>query len=885
MNSAFSEEAREAGESLCERLLSYWAEHEAYDKVATMEYVDEVVDYIDTKEEVIQLALAALDDTLPQVHDPISQVDVGTAEKPLLISISVKLAENEKEDLLALLREYRDWFAEKYEDMPGLSPDLVCHRLPTYLDRRPVRQDGRFMRTKTQIVVKEEIENMHRSGIIHVVKYNEWLSNVVPLRKKNGKMRVCVDYRDLNNATPKDIYPMPVADLLIDAVARHEVLSFMDGTVGYHQIPVAEEDRHKTAFRCPGFTGAFEYVVMHFRLKNAGATYQCAMNLIFHDILGKLIEVYIDDVVVKTKTRATHVEDLRQVFTRMRLHNLKMNPAKCVFFAEADDFLGFLIHQRGIEIPKDKAQAVITTSPPTTKKELQQLLGKRTGHRRLSRSSPPSELTTFHELEFAAVALAPWTLYFDWSRTDTAAGAGITIENPVEDRFSYSFQLDFNCTNNQAEYEALIIRLEILLDLGVREVQVFGDSLLVVNQLVENFKCLSSSIEPYLRKAFDVLDQFNDVYIEHIPCEFNFATNELTQVASGLSLRNGVRERLLKVDRRTHPSFIAREQFQANTPEVTILDPIDEDWRLPFIAYLQNPNDAAHSSQIRFLALNFVLCNGELRRRGEDGNDFRCVYGNDAKRLIREVHCGVCGLHQAGPKMRWLIRSHGYYWLTILKDCIAFAKGCQDFQAHGPVQHIPNISLQPIIKPWPGRGWAIDFVGIIHPHSSEQHKFIIVATDFFTKWVEAEPLKLPSPTRGAAFVADSVIKYLNDYDIKLLHSTPYYAQSNGQVEASNKVILGILRKMLELNPRVWHKELYHTLWAYCTSKRGPTDTTPYALMYGHDAVLPIEINIASLHVQEQYQLLGEDYVQAMWQELEDQNEHRVTAFNNLILEK
>ncbi|XP_004308772.1 PREDICTED: uncharacterized protein LOC101290912 [Fragaria vesca subsp. vesca] len=134
-------------------------------------------------------------------------------------------------------------------------------------------------------------------------------------------------------------------------------------------------------------------------------------------------------------------------------------------------------------------------------------------------------------------------------------------------------------------------------------------------------------------------------------------------------------------------------------------------------------------------------------------------------------------------------------------------------------------------------------------------------------------------------MADSVVKYLNDYDIKLLHSTPYYAQSNGQAEASNKVILDIRRKMLELNPRVWHEELYHTLWAYRTSKRSPTDTTPYALMYGHDAVLPLEINIASLRVQEQHQLLGEDYVQAIWQELEDLDEHRVAAFNNLILEK
>ncbi|KAL6202878.1 hypothetical protein ACLB2K_026582 [Fragaria x ananassa] len=121
---------------------------------------------------------------------------------------------------------------------------------------------------------------------------------------------------------------MPIADILIDEAAGHKVLSFMDGTARYHKILVTEEDRHKTAFRCPGFACAFEYVVMPFGLKNARATYQRAMNLIFHDILGKLIEVYIDDVVVKTKTWATHIEELRQVFMWMQKHNLRMNPAK-----------------------------------------------------------------------------------------------------------------------------------------------------------------------------------------------------------------------------------------------------------------------------------------------------------------------------------------------------------------------------------------------------------------------------------------------------------------------------------------------------------------------------------------------------------------------------
>jgi hypothetical protein len=109
-----------------------------------------------------------------------------------------------------------------------------------------------------------------------------------------------VDFRDLNRATPKDEYLMPIAETLINAAADKEILSFMDGNAGYNQIFMAPEDIHKTAFRVPGAVGLFEYVVMTFGLKNAGATYQCAINYIYHDLIGKLVEIYIDDVVVKS---------------------------------------------------------------------------------------------------------------------------------------------------------------------------------------------------------------------------------------------------------------------------------------------------------------------------------------------------------------------------------------------------------------------------------------------------------------------------------------------------------------------------------------------------------------------------------------------------------
>jgi hypothetical protein len=130
-------------------------------------------------------------------------------------------------------------------------------------------------------------------------------------KKNTGKIQICVDFRNLNRATQKDEYSMPVADLLIDSASSNKMISFLDGNVGYNQIFRAKEDMSKTAFYCPGFVGLFEWVMMTFGLKNAGATYQRVMNLIFHDLLGVLMEVYIDDVVVKSVGFKEHMTDLK----------------------------------------------------------------------------------------------------------------------------------------------------------------------------------------------------------------------------------------------------------------------------------------------------------------------------------------------------------------------------------------------------------------------------------------------------------------------------------------------------------------------------------------------------------------------------------------------
>jgi hypothetical protein len=134
----------------------------------------------------------------------------------------------------------------------------------------------------------------------------------VPVEKKeSGKLRVCIDFCNLNRATPKDEYPMPIADMLINNASGNRTISFLDGNTGYNQILMVEEDMSKMAFLCLGFIGLFEWLVMTFGLKNVGATYQRAMNLIFHELLGNTVEVYIDDIVVKSAEFSSHIADLR----------------------------------------------------------------------------------------------------------------------------------------------------------------------------------------------------------------------------------------------------------------------------------------------------------------------------------------------------------------------------------------------------------------------------------------------------------------------------------------------------------------------------------------------------------------------------------------------
>ena len=227
--------------------------------------------------------------------------------------------------------------------MSGLSRELVEDQLTIKANAHSMKQASQRFSPEIIHKIKNEIHHLLKAKLIGTTRYINWLSNIVPIMKKNGKLRVCIDFRNLNSATPKDDYPMLIADMLVDTATSHNILSFMDGYSGYNQIFIAEEDVSKTVFQCLGALGTYEYVVMPFGLKNVGATYQRTMNSIFHEFIGKFLEIYIDNVVVKFNTKQTNLEHLKRAFDRMQKHNLKMNPLKHAFGVSVGNVFGCLV--------------------------------------------------------------------------------------------------------------------------------------------------------------------------------------------------------------------------------------------------------------------------------------------------------------------------------------------------------------------------------------------------------------------------------------------------------------------------------------------------------------------------------------------------------------
>jgi hypothetical protein len=265
-------------------------------------------------------------------------------------------------------------FAWSHEDMPGIDPSVIVHKLNVELRHRPVKQRRRTFATERNQAIVEEVEKLLEAGFIREVDYPEWLANVMLVKKSNGKWRMCVDFTGLNKACPKESFPLPRINLSVDSMSGHELLSFMDAFSGYNQIYMEEANQEKTAFVTD--RGLYYYKMMPFGLKNAGATYQRLVNRMFQSQIGRNVEVYVDVMLVKGIQATKHIEDLRETFQTLRKYKMKLNPMKCAFRVSSGKILGFMVSQRGIEANLEKVKAVLEMEAPRTMKQLQRLTGR-----------------------------------------------------------------------------------------------------------------------------------------------------------------------------------------------------------------------------------------------------------------------------------------------------------------------------------------------------------------------------------------------------------------------------------------------------------------------------------------------------------------------------
>ena len=272
--------------------------------------------------------------------EDLEKVIIGN-DSEKFFQVGSQLPPQEREELIGFLRRNVDVFVWHTYEAPGVDPNFICYHLDVNPFVTPKKQTPRHSSKDHSEAVKEEVMKVKQAGAIKEVFYPEWLANTVVVKKKSGKWRVCVDFIDLNKACPKDPLPLPWIDQLVDVTVDHPRMSFLDAFQGYHQIPLAQEDQKKTAFVTP--IGNYDYKVMPFKLKKAWPTYQRMMTRIFEPHLGKNIEVYIDDMVVKSKVMSEHVGDLRNIFEILGKHKLRLNASKCSFGMGSGKFLSYMV--------------------------------------------------------------------------------------------------------------------------------------------------------------------------------------------------------------------------------------------------------------------------------------------------------------------------------------------------------------------------------------------------------------------------------------------------------------------------------------------------------------------------------------------------------------
>ncbi|KAK0593290.1 hypothetical protein LWI29_034321 [Acer saccharum] len=395
--------------------------------------------------------------------------------------------------------------------------------------------------------------------------------------------------------------------------------------------------------------------------------------------------------------------------------------------------------------------------------------------------------------------------------------------------------------------------------LGADEVEIFSDSQVVVNQVLDEYQAREESMITYLELARELLERFKEYRIVHVPREENEKADALAKLASATI---NIWPNNISMIRLLQPSIV-------KTKEVGAVFGERDSWITPIKEYLVNdilPSDPLEAKRLKYRATRYSVLNGELYKRDTRG------------------HCrDVSGLK----------KQKGFYWPTLFADSKRVAARCEACQKIANNIRQPPELLQSITSPWPFAMWGIDLIGPM-PTATGGAKHAIVAVDYFTKWVEAEPLVHITEANTISFVKKNILyrfgipntitdngtqfdgrkfrELCDKYGINNYYASPAHPQTNGQTEAVNKIIKHNLKAKLATKKGSWADKLPQVLWAYRTTERGSTGETPYSMAYGAEAVIPVETSFSSPRVQLFQPEINVDMLKCGLDELEERRE-------------
>eukprot|EP00253_Pinus_taeda_P029274 PITA_29274 len=547
---------------------------------------------------------------------------------------------------------------------------------------------------------------------------------------------------------------------------------------------------------------------MPFGLKNAGATFQRAMDIAFSKEIHDFLVVYLDDLTPFSKSDQEHLKHLRQIFMTCRKYGISLNPKNSLFSLEEGKLLGHIISKDGIRIDPERIQAILQIPYPRNIKELQEFLGKINFLRRF--------IPNLAKL----IRLLRNMLKKDAKFTEKQAYALVKAIKDFKIYILYSHVI---------AYVPNSVVKDILTQEGLEG---------------KRGKWIASILE------YD---------IEIKPTKL-IKGQGLAKLMSETNLQ------ALDINQLDNEPELATPQIS----ETFLQSPWYAD--ICFVLLnLCAPLGLSRTKKIflRMKSLKFCVIDGALFWRNHEGILLNCLTMNETNSIMKEFHAGDCGGHLYWKSTADKILKAGYYWPSLFADVKKFAVSChkcQIFEGKGKLLPLP---LKPISTEKPFQQWGLDFIGEIHPSSSSQHKWILTTTDYFTKWIEAIPCREANDStiiqflesnilsrfgwpekiitnNAAAFKSKNMINFFHKHHISLGHSTAYYPQGNGLAESSNKSLINIIKKLLEENKKNWHRKLTNALWADRLSTKKSIGMSPYELVYGMEAKFPSSLGIPTI---------------------------------------